>query len=171
MLNNKLYFSSKERVLSREKERGVLAGHNLGAITYKGIKLGVVICADLWNAKLIEDLVVARKIDLLLIPSFTVVPTDYSKYAKQQWLSLGISRSREFIIPLVIADHGTHGKEYDVGKVSCIIDPSLKSAKMKTQEDFINTIPKNEDYISRIIDLNKIENYRKYRNELGIIDF
>lgn len=171
LLKNKIYYSSKEKVLSREKERNITIGKNIGAINYDGIRIGVLICADLWSAKLLEDLIITQKIDLLLIPAFTAVPKEYGDYARQQWLSLGISRSREFIIPIVIADHAIHGSDYDIGGVSCIIDPSWKSPKMKKQEDFLKLISKKEYYVSYTFDLEKIENYRKYRNDLGIIDF
>ena len=169
LLNHKIQFSPKELVLSGE--RNIVGGKNIGAIIYNGVRLGVLICADLWSARLVEELVIVQKIDLLLVPAFTVVPIKYGKYAKQQWLSLGISRSREFIVPIVIADHGVNGSDYDVGGVSCIIDPSKKSAQMSKQEDFVDLVANDEYYTCYTFDLDKIDNYRKYRNELGIINF
>ncbi|MCE7734476.1 MAG: hypothetical protein GPJ54_06335 [Candidatus Heimdallarchaeota archaeon] len=168
IIDQEIQYSPKTIPMEGERERNnIEPGANIGVIEVNKIKLGVIICADLWNWKLVYDLVVKQQAELLIVPAFTVVPKGYRAYAKYQWLSLAITRSREFVIPIVIADHLTNGIEYDVGAVSCIIDPSIKNARIKNIEDFV-ILPKGE-LATYTIDFNPIYNYRKYRSRNGLL--
>lgn len=168
IIDHELLFSSKTIPMEGERERNnIEPGLNIGVIEVKNIKFGVIICADLWNWKLVYDLVVKQGAELLIVPAFTVVPKGYREYAKYQWLSLAITRSREFVIPLVIADHHVNGIEYDVGAVSCIIDPSIKNESIKNIDDFV-ILPKGE-LATYTIDFDPINRYRKYRSRNGLL--
>lgn len=168
IINHELLYSSKTIPMEGERERNnVEPGLNIGVIEIKAIKFGVLICADLWNWKLVYDLVVKKGAELLIVPAFTVVPKGYREYAKYQWLSLAITRSREFVIPIVIADHHENGVEYDVGAVSCIIDPSIKNDRIKNIEDFV-ILPTGELAIYTI-NFDPINSYRKYRSRNGLL--
>jgi len=157
----------KTNVLDDEKSRNnVVSGVNPGAIEIEGIRVGIVICADLWNGELLTWLVEDEKIDLLLIPAFTVVPPDYHSYAKIQWYSLAIVRSREFLIPLAIADHSDSTERYAVGAVTSIVDPSLKQSSMRSQEDFL--ILSDNHIVSAELDLDEVQAYRQYRVDKGL---
>lgn len=165
--NGELYFVPKTNVLSGEANRqGVKSGQNNQTFSYNGIRFGVLICADLWNYNILEKLILEQKAELLLVPALTVVPPGLSAYAKIQWYSLGIARSREFIIPMVISDHSENNEDYDVGNASCIIDPSLKSSEMQKIEDFLMLSTSN--MVSYELDLNKVQEYRNYRIQNGL---
>ena len=159
-------FYPKRNVLDEETKRGVVSGINPGVTMIGTLKVQSVICADLWNAEYLLESVVNDGIDLLLVPAFTAVPKGYSAYARTQWHSLALTRSREFIVPIVVADHYLHQPRYDVGQVTCIVDPSRKMESMKTIGDFMIHSP--SEVISYEIDFSNIEKYRNYRKNKGI---
>jgi len=168
IINRKIMYSPKTITMEGEKERNnIEPGENIGVVNLGDIKLGVIICADLWNWKLIYNLVVNQGAELLVVPAFTVVPKGYRDYAKYQWLSLAITRSREFVVPIVIADHHLNTQEYDVGAVSCVIDPSIKNEKIKAVEDFV-ILPVGE-LATYTINFDLIDNYRDYRSRNGLL--
>lgn len=161
------YFVPKMRVLQNERdEKNVQPGMNPGIIKVNGLHILVLICADLWNAEFLIDTLQNGTIDLILVPSFTVVPPGFSEYARTQWYSLAITRSREFIVPLVVADHPKNTPIYDVGMATCIADPSIKHNNIKSYDDFLQ-LP-NHDIAMAEIDFDKIAEYREYRHQKGI---
>jgi predicted amidohydrolase len=163
-----LYLIPKTHTLMGERMRSnVIDGENTGVIEINGLRIGVLICADLWDGDLVKQLATTQRADLLAIPAFTTVPKGYSAYAKQQWYSLSISRSREFVIPILVADHAINGKEYDVGSATNIADPSKKHDKMVNIDDFLD-LPKNATVISKL-DFEAIREYRKYRIQTGLL--
>lgn len=166
--NGDIHFIPKVFPLKEERERhNVVSGRNTDIINFRGIKVATVICGDLWHSKLLEILLTDREADILLVPAFTAVPKDHEGYARTQWYSLTIARSREYVIPIIVADHSEGGKNYDVGAVSCIADPSKKNKTLKSYNDFLE-IPNNE-WVKYKIDLNKISKYRDYRLKKGLL--
>lgn len=161
-------YSAKTKPMDGEQNKHyVRPGKNIGVFSIEGIKVGILICADLWNWPLVHDLIIKQGAQLLIIPAFTVVPKGLHSYAKYQWLSLAITRSREFVIPIIISDHLEGTKEYDVGGVSCIIDPSLKNPEITSIEGFVNM--NKTDVISTQINLQPIQEYRVYRDNNGLL--
>lgn len=165
--NEEVNYIDKISVLTPEQNsRSVRTGFNSGVIKTRKFRYSIVVCADLWNFELVKSLTIDQNADILLVPSFTAVPKGYGDYAREQWYSLAITRSRELVIPIAIADHEATNSDYDVGKVSLIVDPSVK----------IDTIKKNMDllYLStsttliKTINLDIISEYRKYRQNIGI---
>lgn len=168
IIEDELKFSPKTIPMEGEKERNnIIAGENLGIIEINNIKVGIVICADLWNWRLIRDIVTNQKADILLVPAFTVVPKGHREYAKYQWLSLAITRSREFVVPIAIADHSDNGEIYDVGNVTCVIDPSRKDPSISVIEDFVN-LP-TDNFVSYNLNFGLIQDYREYRRRNGLL--
>ena len=71
-----------------------------------GARVGVLICADLWNAACVRELA-AQNPDLICVPVKTTVPTQsHVDYARQLWWNLALTRAMEFAIPIVISDWG-----------------------------------------------------------------
>ncbi len=167
-INKKISYIPKVHALKYEREnREVIPGTNNDSIEWMKLKIITVICADLWDTKLLMRLM-SFKPDILLVPAYTAVMPGLSDYAKIQWYSLAISRSREFIVPIIIADHpNKKDSKYEVGNATCIVDPSLKNEKMHKLEDFL-LLPIN-GIASGIIDTEKINEYREYRTDLGIL--
>ena len=165
--NKKRIFVPKTNVLQEEKQRqNVISGDNPGIINYNGLKILILICSDLWNGILLNNLIGKVQIDVLCVPAFTVVAKGLGNYAKLQWYSLIVSRSREFLIPIIVADHHISTDYYDVGGASAIADPSKKDPSMKDFVDFLD-IP-DQNIIGSDIDLDRVNEYRKYRKEKGI---
>lgn len=166
----KFVFIPKSHTLAGERKlRHVENGVNPGVISSSGIRIGVLVCADLWDAELVKRLVIDENADLLAVPAFTTVPKGYAAYSKQQWLSLSITRSREFVVPLIIADHAIDREEYDVGKATNIADPSKKHEDMNNFSDFLD-LPQNNTIISKL-DFEAIQRYRDYRISSGILSY
>lgn len=160
----------KTAIMEGEKKRNqIMAGFNTGILYCYGIKVAIVICADLWNAELLRELLLKQDADLLLIPALTVVPKNMQMYAKTQWYSLAIVRSREFVTPIVIADHIRNSEKFDVGDASCIADPSLKNESLKDFKDFLVVREGEEISISYTFDMDKIQEYRIYRLKNGLL--
>jgi predicted amidohydrolase len=160
-------YVDKTRVLDHENShRGIRNGSNLQAFDFMGLKIAIVICADLWDSDLLNQLINIKHADILLVPSMTVVANGHGNYAKVQWHSLAITRSREYLIPIAVADHHSNGKEYSVGGATCIANPARKSAEMQTSDDFLS-LPENGKAIE-IIDLNAVNVYREYRIQKGL---
>ena len=159
----------KTRVLEGEIKRNqVVSGINPGVINVKDLKIAVIICADIWDNILLNKIIKDQQADILLIPSFTVVPKGHSDYAKMQWYSLAIVRSREYLVPIAIADHmeNKNNSNYSTGKSTLIVDPSLKHEKMRLYEDFLE-LPKNNVSILEI-ELDEIQRYQQYRINKGL---
>lgn len=158
----------KSHVLEEEKKRaGIVGGENPGIIKYNGINIAVLICADLWDSNIMQKIV--PQADILVVPAMTTVLPKHSSYAKYQWYSLLITRSREFIVPIIVADHKTGTQNYDVGGVTSIVDPSWKNPSMEHTEDFFH-LPTN-GLVSASIDLNKVNEYKRYRIEKGLYHY
>ncbi|MHA2097540.1 MAG: nitrilase-related carbon-nitrogen hydrolase [Candidatus Kariarchaeaceae archaeon] len=168
ILGKDIIYSPKTIPMEGERDHhNIKPGPNIGVIEINGIKSGIVICADLWNWKLIYELVVKKGVKVLLVPAFTIVPKGHRDYAKYQWLSLAITRSREFVVPIIIADHSKNGDDYDVGAVTCIIDPSVKNPSIRSIHDFIYSTENN--FVSRKINFELIKEYRDYRERNGLL--
>ena len=168
VLNNKeVEYIDKISVLTPEQNsRNVRTGSNSGVIKTRKFSFSIVVCADLWNFELVKSLTIDQNADILLVPSFTAVPKGYGDYAREQWYSLAITRSRELIIPIAIADHKVTKSDYDVGDVSLIVDPSIKIDTIKKNKDLLY-LPSGISLI-KTINLDDINEYKKYRENMGI---
>ncbi|MHA2253943.1 MAG: hypothetical protein ACXAD7_26555 [Candidatus Kariarchaeaceae archaeon] len=164
-----LEFIPKSHTLLGERERNhVSNGSNPGVVHINDLSIGVLICADLWDGDLVKFLAHTQNADIIAVPAFTTVPKGFANYAKQQWYSLSISRSREFVVPLIIADHAKDGLEYDVGKATNIADPSKKHQGMSDIRDFLD-LPQGNTVISNL-NFKQIQQYRDYRLNSGLLE-
>ncbi len=153
--------------MHHERERGIKGIFDPQIITTKGgLKLGVVICADLWHHSLVATYV-NHGIDALMIPTMSVTLPGHGHYARTLWYSLSLTRSREFVLPIAVSDH-PGGKNITTGFASAIVDPSKKSADLQSIEDFLD-LPNEKGMAMATIDFDRIREYREYRIKEGLI--
>ncbi len=168
--SNEIHLIQKSHLMSHERDKGLIAKdwNNLSQNIVEfsnGLKAGIVICADLWNSEFI-GMLVAKGIDILLVPTMSVTLDNHDMYARYQWYSLALVRSREFVIPIVVSDQLSRPR-VTTGFASCIVDPSVKNSKIKSLEDFL-ILPDKAGVAYGEIDLSKINEYRKYRQNEGL---
>ncbi len=159
-------------VLYEQQHRNVVGvesppdGYVDNVIQWKGLKLGFGACSDLWQSDFIREMVEGGA-DMIVICSMTVTEPPLREYARVQWNSLAIARSREFVIPLIIVDSPYEDEEKVTGRVTCAVDPSLKRPELKTIDDFLYK-PNADGFLRGEFDFGKIKDYRSYRDEQGL---
>lgn len=170
-----------QKIRTLKKETKVKSGMNDKIIEMNGLRVCVVVCADLWDNTLIHNFVNNQKADIILVPAFTATQMN-SDYAKYQWYSLAITRSREFAVPIVVADHIRNTDRCSVGNATCIVDPSKRSASIKSIEDFLELSPETNDncghdsscssnsssVVRYKIDFKKVSDYKNHRKNKGL---
>jgi len=81
-----------------------------------GVRIAVLICADLWDPQLTRELI--GRADVVCVPAKTAVPSDqYVEYARILWHGLALIRAMENGLPIAVSDwaSGRHTpKEVDV---------------------------------------------------------
>lgn len=157
----------KNSPMHHERAQGIIGMQDLKVVETKhGIKLGILICADLWHHSLV-DAYLSIGIDMLAVPTMSVTLPNHEHYARMLWYSLAVTRSREFVLPIVVSDHpGT--EKATTGFASAIVDPSVKNADIRTIEDFLE-LPDKTGVAKATIDFDKIREYRDYRIKEGLI--
>ena len=169
--DNTLHLIPKKNPLKFEREQGkVMRGESKERLRGNVLildkwKVGIIICADMWDHDLIKE-IVAENIDLLICPAMTITQPGLRQYAKYQWYSLGITRSREFVIPICVVDNPTESEKHETGRATFIVDPSKKTPDIQKQQDFL--ILPNENILYGEINLNQIEKYKQYRIDQGM---
>ncbi len=157
----------KSSPMHHERERGVVGMEKPEAIEIQGGKrLGVLICADLWHHSLVSTYI-KQGIDILAVPTMSITLPNHGNYAKILWYSLTLTRSREFVLPIVVSDHPGNEK-VTTGFASAVADPSRKSDNLNTIEDFL-VLPDEQGNIRATLDLERIREYREYRIKEGLI--
>ena len=97
-----------------------------------------------------------------------MVPKGLGMYARYQWFALALTRSREFVTPIVIADHLLSTQDYDVGASSLIADPAVKHPGISTLEAFF-TLPTGQ-ITTASLNRERIEEYRVYRSQNNMLN-
>jgi predicted amidohydrolase len=139
---------------------------NLNLNNGKQFKFGFVICSDIWQGPLIRS-IVNDEAGCLIIPSMTSTLPGYGNYAKYLWYALVITRAREYVIPIVVADNPQKKENFETGHASMAVDPSIKHENIEDLEDFL-LLPDQNGIIIAEFDLDKIEEYRQYRIKQGL---
>ncbi len=164
---NRVVTIPKNSPMYHERERGIRGIYDPKVIIVdQGIKLGVMICADLWHHSLVNDYV-DRGIDALMVPTMSVTLPQHGNYAKTLWHSLTVTRSREFVLPIVVSDH-PGGEKTTTGFASAIADPSKKDPSLQSLKDFLN-LPDENGIAMANVDFERIREYRNYRIKEGLI--
>jgi len=78
-------------------------GNRTNIFDLGGIRVGVLVCADLWRGELAQNL--RGQIDILCVTAKTSTPSDeHVLYARQLWHSLALTRAMENGFPVVVSD-------------------------------------------------------------------
>lgn len=92
-----------KRILFGREQECCTPGTSAGVFDIEGVRVGILICADLWHPELAREL--CGRADLLCVPCKTTVPTDeHVVYARELWHALALSRAFENGIPVVVSD-------------------------------------------------------------------
>ncbi len=170
--------SYDKRVLFAREIGSRRAGDAAGVFEVAGVRVGVLICADLWEPALARELL--DRVDVLCVPAKTTVPSDrHIDYARALWWNLALTRAMESILPVVVSDwaEGRHETKRLVDGTtvrdthftcgaSSICDPGGRPDMAKVQR----TVPRGAPGIlSASIDLEAIAQYRDYRRNAGLL--
>ncbi|MGB9626439.1 MAG: carbon-nitrogen hydrolase family protein [Phycisphaerae bacterium] len=142
------------------------------------IRVGVLICADLWDPALARELM--GRADLLCVPAKTTVPSDrHVEYARSLWWNLALTRAMENGLPVVVSDwaEGRHeSKRLVEGTMirdvhfTCgggsLCDPSGRPEMARIQQTIARGAP---GVLTAAIDLDAVARFREYRQSVGLL--
>ena len=168
----------KRVLFSLEAER-CSPGESAGVFELDGVRVGVLICGDLWYPELARELV--GRVDLLCVPIKTAVPSDkHVEYARLLWRSLSLTRAMENGLVVLVSDWaaGRHDqtvtasggtttrKTYYTCGAATICDPGCRPDIDRLQ----TTIRHGQAGAVRVtVDLAKLAEYREYRMAVGLL--
>ncbi|MHA1983032.1 MAG: carbon-nitrogen hydrolase family protein [Candidatus Hodarchaeales archaeon] len=167
-----IQFYDKQKLFNYEKKLNFSAGEKSKIFELPhGIRCQTLICSDLWYPELIRDYITDLP-DIVVVPAMSVVPQkDLIGYGRWLWHSLATTRSRENVLPVVVADWAVQsfGESWTCG-ASSILNPSIKwTSKPEYEQAFVTFNEKKQNFISTIVSLSDIYEYRKYRRETGLL--
>lgn len=122
--NGCLTLIPKYKVLASEVARNVLSGQNTGIVMWGNVRVGLAICADLWDDSLMKYLAIDQRTDIIIVPAWTC--TSNRAIAKRIFCSLALTRSNQYMVPIIVADHVLDHATTQVGNCTAIYDPSKR---------------------------------------------
>lgn len=153
-------------------------GDNVGVFEVSGLRVGVMICADLWDPTAARALI--DRVDVLCVPAETIVPAEgHVTYARQLWYNLALTRAMENGLPVAVSDWSEARHEasaivdgtkvqrvhYTSGAAS-ITDPSQRPDFEAIQQQ----LPiKQQGTLIGSVDLDAMQRFRDYRRSVGLI--
>lgn len=155
----------KQRPFGLEQDR-VQRGTESFDFSLDGIRVGVMICADLWDSQLARQL--ASRVELLAVPAHTGVPSAKNiEYARLLWHNLALTRGMENGVAVVVSDwcEGRFGGHYVAGAAS-IVDPGRRPDAKTLQKRFAGG---EAGILTATIDLQRLREYRRYRQAMGLL--
>jgi len=164
-----------KRVLFSSETARVSAGREAGVFELDSIRVGVLICADLWHPELTRELV--GRVDVLAIPARTGVPTqEHAAYARRLWHAMALTRAMENGLVVIVADwpEASHQhvptdgapKAYYTAGATTIVDPSHRPDIERIQRF---PYPKSSSAIVSRVDLSALGAYQTYRRGVGLL--
>ena len=167
----------KRRLFGREQETRT-PGTNAGIFDVDGLRVGVLICADLWHAELARELI--DRVDVLCVPTATVVVSEDNRaYARSTWHQLAMIRALETGLAIVVSDwaDGRHESTRTVDGIttnevrwtagaSSITDPSRRPDLARMQKSTVRGEP---DHLVATIDSARLADFRAYRRRRGLL--
>lgn len=148
----------------------ITAGTSHGVFDLDGVRIGVLICGDLWRPELAREML--NRADLLCVPARTGVPAEsHVAYARTLWWNLALTRAMENALPVIVADwpagpHELDGKLHWTSGGSSIVDPSARPDLSRLQYRIEQG---GAACIVATIDLEAMERFRGYRRSVGLI--
>jgi predicted amidohydrolase len=161
----------KHHPFRAEKRLGLEPGILRPSFELQGLRVGVVICSDLWFHDLVSELV--PKVDFLAVPTMTtVLDKEYIRYGQWAWQSLVSVRSKEYTIPIISTDQASREyapSVYTCGG-SCIADPSHRFTNTEGPDTQALRVPPNEysNFLISQISMKAIREYAEYRRDVGL---
>lgn len=167
-----------KRILFSDEADLCKPGQRPGVFDLDSIRVGVLICADLWHPELAREL--RDRIDLLAVPAKSSVPCENQiLYARSVWHAMALTRAMENGLVVVVADwpEARHESESVVNGVptarthftsgsACIVDPSHRPDMGRIQR----VLDQGKSGVIRAdIDLARLATYRKYRQSVGLL--
>jgi predicted amidohydrolase len=167
-----------KRVLFNREPELRTAGREAGTFEVEGVRVAVLICADLWDPALARELV--GRADVVFVPAKTTVPSDrYVEYARAVWWNLALTRSVENMMPVVVSDWAANRHEakrlvdgttirdlnYTSGGAS-LCDPSHRPDIDRMQQTIVRGA---EGVLLAEIDLDAVARVREYRQSVGLL--
>jgi len=166
----------KRVLFSQETERRSPGEHS-GIFEVDGMRIGVLICADLWRPELARELV--GSVDLLCVPAKSAVLSDrHTAYARTLWENLALTRALENGLVVAVSDwaagrheevfladgHETRRTFFTCGG-SSVCDPGHRP-----NIELIQRRPVTDSGLVRVtVDLGALAEYRKYRRAVGLL--
>lgn len=142
------------------------AGRTPGIFDLSGLRVGVLICADLWYPELAREL--CGRVDVLCVPAKTTVPSAESvPYARTVWWSLAMTRAVENALPVVVSDwcEQAHATGFTSGATS-VNDPAGRPDPTRLQRRMDDGQP---GVLIAQIDLDAVAEIRQYRRAVGLL--
>lgn len=170
--DGKIQSYDKQKLFNYERKLNFTPGDKSQIFElHNGIRCQVLICSDLWYPELIRDYITNLP-DIVVVPTMSVVPKkDLIDYGRWLWHSLATTRSRENVLPVIVADWAiqSFGESWTCG-ASSILNPSIKwTSKSEYEKAFVTLSEKAEGFLSTVVSFSEIYEYRKYRKETGLL--
>jgi len=157
--NNILHYIPKTKVLRGEINNGVSPGINPGVISLPNFKLGILICADLWEPSLLYKLIIEQKADIIAVPAWTSTFKGNRASARLDWHSLSRTISTQYSVIVAVSDHLHNHINTDVANATVIFTPSNRSKPFPT-----NDVIRDIEYI----DLDQLYQSRQRWKDKGL---
>lgn len=154
-------------------------GSGPGIFDLDGVRVAVLICADLWWPELARE--VCGRADILCVPAKSSVPGgDQVIYARTLWQNLALTRAMENGVAVLVSDwpearHDTTRMQADGARTrhthytsggGSICDPSHRPNMVRIQEVFDKGAPGS---LATTIHLDKLRAYQDYRRRVGLL--
>ena len=157
----------KRKLFDREFKHNIQPGDSSEIVEIEGWNVGIQICADLWYPELSREIM--GKCDILAVPAQSVVRNpDFQDYGRTLWHNLTMTRSQENALITIVADHSKSGSAPYCSGSSSICDPSVSMITPDVDKIHVKN-DGNSGYISAILDLERLNKFREYRRERGML--
>lgn len=145
--NQQIWFRSKTKILEGEKHNGLEPGNNSEIIKLPFFNLGVPVCADLWDNKLVKKMV-KQGADILAVPAWTA--TADSQTALSEWASLARVESTGKSVIVAVCDHfhAPTNSKFQVAGATQIRSPDGRGYIASTQPVFQSVAFLNLDKVN-----------------------
>ena len=167
----------KRVLFSHEAERRS-PGQGPGVFELDGVRVGVLICGDLWFPELARELLAIAEV--LCVPTMTSVPSDtHVEYARVLWTNLALTRAMENGLVVaasdwaadrhdesVIADGVKTRRTFYTCGAATICDPSHRPEVSRIQQTVDGGLP---GAVRAEMSLNGLAEYRTYRRAVGLL--
>ncbi len=157
---------AKRRLFATEADHRT-PGRTPGVFDLGGLRVGVLICADLWFPELARESL--GQVDVICVPAKTTVGSEaFVPYARQLWWALSLTRAVENVLPVVVSDWAQQDYTTHVtAGVTSVNDPAGRPDPARVQRRIEGG--RAGVLVSRI-DLDAVAEIRHYRQAVGLID-